>query len=89
MDNDQEGALSWNESLPTARTFFGGDLEGIINKLDYLKDLGISGIYINPIFTSPSTHKYDTVDYYEIDPHFGTKEDLKLLVKKPMNAALK
>lgn len=89
MDNDQEGALSWNESLPTARTFFGGDLEGIINKLDYLKDLGISGIYINPIFTSPSTHKYDTVDYYEIDPHFGTKEDLKLLVKEAHERGIK
>jgi len=53
------------------REFFGGDLEGIIQKLDYLKDLGIEGIYLNPIFVSPSNHKYDTQDYGHVDPHFG------------------
>ncbi len=51
--------------------FYGGDLEGVIQKLDYLKDLGIDAIYFNPIFVSPSSHKYDTQDYDHIDPHFG------------------
>ncbi|MCR5155065.1 MAG: glycoside hydrolase family 13 protein [Butyrivibrio sp.] len=51
--------------------FYGGDLQGVINKLDYLKDLGIDAIYLNPIFVSPSSHKYDTQDYDHIDPHFG------------------
>ncbi len=51
--------------------FYGGDLQGVIQKLDYLKDLGIEAIYFNPIFVSPSSHKYDTQDYDHIDPHFG------------------
>ncbi len=51
--------------------FYGGDLEGVRRKLDYLKDLGIEAIYFNPLFVSPSNHKYDTQDYDHIDPHFG------------------
>ena len=53
------------------REHYGGDLQGIIDKLDYLEDLGIDAIYLNPIFVSPSNHKYDTQDYSHIDPHFG------------------
>lgn len=60
----------------------GGNLRGIINKLDHFIDLGIDVIYLTPIFKSPSSHKYDIVDYYEIDPYFGTKSDLKELVDK-------
>ena len=51
--------------------FYGGDLEGVRQKLDYLKELGIEAIYFNPLFVSPSNHKYDTQDYDHIDPHFG------------------
>lgn len=50
---------------------YGGDLQGVIDKLDYLKDLGVDVIYLNPIFVSPSNHKYDTQDYDYVDPHFG------------------
>lgn len=50
---------------------YGGDLQGVIDKLDYLRDLGIEAIYLNPIFLSPSNHKYDTQDYDHVDPHFG------------------
>ena len=53
------------------KEFYGGDLQGVIDKLDYLKDLGIEAIYFNPLFVSPSNHKYDTQDYEHIDPHFG------------------
>lgn len=53
------------------RQFYGGDLQGVIDKLDYLQKLGIEVIYFNPIFVSPSNHKYDTQDYDYIDPHFG------------------
>ncbi len=53
------------------RTFYGGDLKGVIDKLGYLKELGIEVIYLNPIFVSPSNHKYDTQDYDHVDPHFG------------------
>jgi alpha-glucosidase len=51
--------------------FYGGDLEGVRQKLDYLKDLGIEAIYFNPLFVSPSNHKYDIQDYDYIDPHYG------------------
>ena len=65
-----------------------GDLQGIVNRLDYLNDgddssgrsLGIEGIWLTPIFTSPSYHKYDVADYYEVDPKFGTMDDLKALI---------
>ena len=65
-----------------------GDLRGIINRFDYLNDgdinsgksLGIQGIWLSPIFTSPTYHKYDTTNYYEIDPKFGTMDDLKELI---------
>ncbi len=51
--------------------FYGGDLEGVRSKLDYLQELGIEAIYFNPLFVSPSNHKYDSQDYDHIDPHFG------------------
>ena len=53
------------------RRRYGGDLQGVIDKLDYLQDLGITAIYLNPIFTSPSHHKYDGESYHHIDPNFG------------------
>ena len=53
------------------RNFYGGDLQGVINKLPYLKELGVEAIYFNPIFVSPSNHKYDIQDYDHIDPHIG------------------
>ena len=62
--------------------FFGGDFKGIIEKLDYLKDLGVSVIYLNPIFKAYSNHRYDIGDYMAIDPLLGTEEDFILLVKK-------
>lgn len=53
------------------REFYGGDLQGVLDKLDYLQDLGIDVVYLNPIFVSPSNHKYDIQDYDYVDPHFG------------------
>ena len=53
------------------REFYGGDLKGVMDKLDYLEDLGIEAIYFNPLFVSPSNHKYDIQDYDHIDPHIG------------------
>jgi glycosidase len=63
------------------KMIFGGDIKGIIEKIPYLVDLGISGIYFTPIFEADSTHKYDTINYFKIDPQFGTNEDFKLLVE--------
>lgn len=59
--------------------FFGGDIEGIIEKLDYIADLGANTLYITPMFTASSNHKYDTADYKNIDPAFGSNEDFTRL----------
>ncbi len=59
--------------------FFGGDLTGIIEKLDYIADLGANTIYMTPIFHAVSNHKYDTADYKSVDPHFGDNDDFKKL----------
>lgn len=68
-----EKVEDWNERPASmdVRRFYGGDLQGVLNKLDYLQDLGIDAIYFNPLFVSPSNHKYDIQDYDYIDPHFG------------------
>ncbi len=60
--------------------FYGGDLKGIRDKLDYLQQLGVTTVYLNPIFTAPSNHKYDTSDYLNVDPHLGTNEEFAALV---------
>jgi cyclomaltodextrinase / maltogenic alpha-amylase / neopullulanase len=79
--NDPEGTLAWGSEEPTPTNFFGGDIQGVIQHLDYLKELGISGIYFTPIFKAFSNHKYDTIDYMEIDPAFGDNETFKRLIK--------
>ena len=65
-----------------SEVFFGGDLAGIDQKLSYIKDtLGANILYLTPIFESPSNHKYDTADYYSVDPAFGTAGDLEKLIE--------
>ncbi len=80
LANDPEGTLAWGSEDPNRQNFFGGDLQGVIDKLDYLEDLGINGIYFCPIFEASSNHKYDTIDYLKIDPAFGDAETFKKLV---------
>ena len=80
--------MKWNE-LPTPKSFAGGDLQGIIDNLSYLKTLGINGIYLTPIFKSISNHKYDIEDYYKIDEQFGDEETLMKLVKTAHNKGIK
>ena len=65
--------MDWNKcpAFMGVREFYGGDLQGVMNKLDYLQDLGVDVIYFNPLFVSPSNHKYDIQDYDYIDPHLG------------------
>ncbi|WP_059042230.1 glycoside hydrolase family 13 protein [Paenibacillus rubinfantis] len=79
--NDPESVEPWG-SVPTRDNYMGGDLQGIIKQLDYLSGLGINALYLNPIFAATSNHKYDTVDYLQIDPQFGTVQDLQELVQK-------
>ncbi|MBQ3899205.1 MAG: glycoside hydrolase family 13 protein [Lachnospiraceae bacterium] len=63
----------WDKDPATmdVRCFYGGDLQGVLDKLDYIAGLGVEVIYFNPLFVSPSNHKYDIQDYDHIDPHFG------------------
>lgn len=68
------------DARPTGSGFKGGNLRGITEKLDYLKLLGIGALYLNPIFSSPSNHRYDTTDFYSIDRRLGTEDDLRELV---------
>ncbi|PWW05667.1 glycosidase [Paenibacillus cellulosilyticus] len=67
---------------PTPLSRYGGDLQGVIDRLDYLVELGVNAVYLNPIFVSPSNHKYDTTDYYTIDAAFGDLDTFKQLVKQ-------
>ena len=67
---------------PLGRDFFGGDLAGITAKLDMLEDLGVTVIYLNPIFAAPSNHRYDTSDYFEIDPDLGTRAEFDTLLRE-------
>ena len=79
--NSPKNVSPWGTE-PTPVTFMGGDLIGIIKKLDYLEELGIKGIYLTPIFESVSNHKYDTTDYMKIDKYFGNEEALRLLIEE-------
>lgn len=79
--NDPENTLPWGGEV-TPVTMFGGDLQGIIDKLDYLEDLGINILYLTPVFESSSNHKYNTKDYFAVDPSFGDIDKAKELIKK-------
>ncbi len=81
-DNDGEDVLPWQTGPVTNREKYGGDLEGILRKLPYLKELGITGIYLNPVMEAETNHKYDTKDYTKIDPSFGDDGVMKALVAK-------
>ncbi|MDR0269046.1 alpha-glycosidase [Paenibacillus sp.] len=75
-----KGVLSWG-GKPERGNFFGGDLQGVIDHIDHLTELGVNAIYFTPIFAATTNHKYDTEDYMRVDPQFGDIETLKKLVK--------
>ncbi len=72
-----------------SKNFYGGDLQGIIDKLDYLQDLGVTAVYFNPIFESPSNHKYDTTDYSIISQDFGDLQTFITLTQEAHNRGMK
>lgn len=87
---DPKNVLPWgSKENPDASDFYGGDLQGIINRLDYLQELGINGIYLTPVFEAASNHKYDTIDYKSIDPHFGDEATFKKLVSEAHDRGIK
>ncbi len=78
---------NWSDPpAPNSYLFFGGDLNGVAQKLPYLRDLGVDGIYLNPIFLAPSNHKYDTQDYTQVDPIFGGEAALQTLLSEAHDA---
>lgn len=79
LGNDPKNTETWGTKVKS-KSFFGGDIKGITNNLDYIRDLGINLIYLTPIFKSTSNHKYNTHDYFEIDENFGNKNDFRELV---------
>lgn len=86
--NDPAGTVAW-DSQPTYDNFFGGDLQGIIQKIPYLKQLGVTALYLNPIFESPSNHKYNATDYLKIAPEFGDLWTFKKLIAELHRAGMK
>ena len=78
--SDPKGADDWNND-PMKASLFGGDLQGIIDHLDHLQKLGFNGLYLTPVFSAYSGHKFDTIDFFQVDKNFGTKETLKKLVE--------
>ncbi len=90
--------LKWSDKIPEYQSypgepikneyFYGGNLDGITEKLKYLSDLGITTIYLSPIFEAVSNHKYDTADYMKVDEGFGGDKSLELLIKKAENLGI-
>jgi cyclomaltodextrinase len=77
--NDPPNLQAWG-APPTLHGFQGGDLRGVIQRFDYLLDLGVNALYLNPIFQATSNHRYNTTDYYRIDPRLGGEDDLRALL---------
>ncbi|MFW5873358.1 MAG: glycoside hydrolase family 13 protein [Bacillota bacterium] len=86
--NNNVAKDTWGE-LPDRDSFYGGNLQGIIDKLDYIEKLGVTTIYLTPIFKSPSNHKYNIDDYYQIDSNFGDLETAKKLLEEAHNRDIK
>jgi len=87
---NRDGILEWGSKKTVNNDMiFGGDLKGIQEKLDYLIEMGITGIYFTPIFDAPSTHKYDTEDYFNIDSSFGDNGAFKQLVEEAHKRGIK
>jgi cyclomaltodextrinase len=76
--NDPEDVLPWG-GKPEPHNYFGGDLQGVLDRLDHLSELGVNAIYFTPLFQAMTNHKYDTEDYLQVDRHFGDNELLKKL----------
>lgn len=79
--NDPPGRQDWND-VPTRENFFGGDLAGIVDGLDYIAAMGFNALYLNPIFSAGTNHKYDTHDYFKIDPAFGDEATFDRLIRE-------
>jgi glycosidase len=82
-------AFGLHVGKPSNDQFYGGDVQGVIEAIPYLQELGVNGIYFTPIFKAYSAHKYDTEDYFQIDPSFGTNAEFKAMVEACHEAGIK
>lgn len=97
LHNDPSGALPWEEKQSYSLSedkfqnynFFGGDLQGVIQHLDYLQELGVTGLILSPLFKAYTPMKFDTIDHLEIDPTLGTKQELKRLIEEAHRRGMK
>lgn len=87
--NDHESTLEWDSQEANETSFFGGDLQGVIDRLDYLQELGVNGLYLGALFVAYSNHKFDPIDFYSLAPTFGTKEKLKELILQAHQRGMK
>ncbi|KRN22006.1 glycoside hydrolase family 13 protein [Lacticaseibacillus camelliae] len=88
--NDPEGTKPWRPAdHPGREDYYGGDLQGVLDHLDDLQALGVNGLYFCPLFTAASNHKYDTIDYFDIDPDFGDKALFAKLVSEAHQRGMK
>jgi cyclomaltodextrinase / maltogenic alpha-amylase / neopullulanase len=81
--------LDSNLSFKTSKNWLGGTLRGVSNKLDYIKKLGMDAIWLSPVFVTSAYHGYSVTNYFDIDPHFGSRADLKLLIDKAHRLGIK
>ncbi len=88
-DWKQDVTVTGPDGVYRANDFYGGNLKGVISKLDYLAELGVTIIYLSPIFYSHSNHRYDTADYSKIDPIIGTEQELDELIAKAAQRGMK
>lgn len=79
--NDPAHVRPWEQDDPGPYDYYGGDLQGVLDRIDYLHSLGVGAVYFTPLFEANTNHKYDTADYYKVDPHFGDAALLKKLVQ--------
>lgn len=88
ISDASKSKVNWEEK-PQGHEIFGGDLKGIISKLEHIKKLGFSGVYLTPIFKAYTSHRYETNNYYEIDPILGSTRDFKKFIKAAHQLNLK
>ncbi len=79
--NDGSNPIPWG-GPPDSSRYMGGDLKGVLQHFDYLRDLGVNALYFNPLFAARSSHGYDTTDYHRVDPHYGDNDQFRALVEK-------
>lgn len=84
-----KNTLAWGSQDPKAHSFFGGDIQGVIDHLDYIQGLGITGIYFTPITQGESNHKYDTTNYLKVDCAFGDDHSVKILIEEAHKRGIK